>query len=189
MAPMLDVLFLRSWKLCCQGLLLFLGTLAEIELESGSGDMDFLACWWKWDEIPLFLVLCGGVDSKVILESGEGGEGLHNSVVFASLHSVTDILWWLLPIEEIRCVVCLICKWRVFETQICPHPASSVGWTWWKDFSMARWRISRCSSFCDINLLLKLVETLDDHFKILCRLLFLRLQRIPRRQRIPIVFD
>ena len=81
MVPMLDVLFSHLWELSCPGLLPNFRALAETELESRSGHTDFLVCWWKWDEVPFLLTFGGGVNSKVVLESGQGRAGLHHWVV------------------------------------------------------------------------------------------------------------
>ena len=108
LAPMLDILLCHFQKLGCPGFLLLFGALTEIELESGSMCADFLACWWEENEVPLFLVLGDWVLSKVVLDSSKGCAGLHNLFVLLGLHSVMDILWQLLPIEENRCIICLI---------------------------------------------------------------------------------
>ena len=93
MAPMLDILPFHLWKLGCPCLLLFLGALPEIELESRSGCVDCLPCWWKEDEVPHFLVLCSGVNSEVISKSGQRqAPGLCPWVVLLGFHSGMDIL-------------------------------------------------------------------------------------------------
>ena len=72
MAPMLDIFFLHFLKLGCSGLLLHFGALAEIEFESRCGCVDFLACWQKEDEIPLFLEFCCGINSETASKFSQG---------------------------------------------------------------------------------------------------------------------
>ena len=68
--PILNILLWHLWKLGCPGLLLFFGAWSQIDFESRSGDVDFLACWWEEDEIPFFLVLGEGINSEKIPELG-----------------------------------------------------------------------------------------------------------------------
>ena len=140
LAPMLDTWFCHFWKSGCPGLLLFFRALTEIELESRSGDTDFLACWWEEDEIPLFLLLGDGVNSETVPELGHWRTGLCSQLVLPGLHSFTDILWWLFPVEKIRCIISLIRQWDVLKMQIL-HFTSSFGRAWWEtiDTTRARW--------------------------------------------------
>ena len=101
LAPMLDILLCHFQKLGCPALLLFFGALAEVKFESGSGDADFLACWWEQNDIPLFLVLGDRVLGEIVLESGEGCACLHDQSVLPGFHSVMDILWELFSVEEV----------------------------------------------------------------------------------------
>ena len=68
LAPILNILLWKFWKLGCRPLLLFFGVWSHVDLESRSGDTHFLACWWEEDEIPLFLELGDGINSATILE-------------------------------------------------------------------------------------------------------------------------
>ena len=67
-ALILDVLLWRFWKLGCPSLLLFFGAWSQVDLESGLGNVDFLACCREEDEIPFFLVQGDGIHSVVIPE-------------------------------------------------------------------------------------------------------------------------
>ena len=71
LVPTLDILLLHFRKLGCPGLLLFSGTLTEVEFESRSGDVCFLTCWQEENEVPLFLGFGDGVHSEVISEQGQ----------------------------------------------------------------------------------------------------------------------
>ena len=124
----------------------------------------FLACWWEQNEVPFFLILGDRVFSKIVLESGEECTGLHNWLVLPGLHSFTDVLWELFPVEEVWRVVGLIRQWGAFKVWIL-HFTSSFQRTWWKAFDTTRWRGRGFFCFCDIHLLSKARKTLENQFQ------------------------
>ena len=68
--PILNILFRHFRKLDHPSLLLFFGARSQVDLESRSRNVDFLACWWEEDEVPLFLFLGDWINGVTISELG-----------------------------------------------------------------------------------------------------------------------